>query len=158
MTAKELIAIQIERAVTDLFRSAKAMPEDRLNAKSAESCRSPLELLQECAQSLKWAPMLLKSDGPPNFDPEAFEKARQERAQWTTIDACEEAARKILAETLDYIENYPESDLDRMIALPFMPDLKLSVAEILASPYWNLTYHLGQINFIQTTYGDMEMH
>ena len=63
-----------------------------------------------------------------------------------------------MAETLDYIENYPEGDLDRMIALPFMPDLKLSVAEILASPYWNLTYHLGQINFIQTTYGDMEMH
>jgi len=25
-------------------------------------------------------------------------------------------------------------------------------------PYWNITYHLGQINYIQTLYGDSVMH
>jgi hypothetical protein len=157
MTVKHLAIDMITRSVNDLFRSAKAMPEDKLTWRSGESCRTALEYLQECAQSLSWPKNLLQPGGP-NFDPEMFQKAMEERAQWTTVEACESAARKNLAETTEFIRDYPEDDLDRKISLPFMPDLTLSAAELLVSPYWNMTYHLGQINFIQLMYGDKEMH
>lgn len=157
MTPQELIAIQIAKSVEDLFRSARAMPDDKLDWKPSDTARSALDMLQECAQSLKWPQTILESDGTA-FDQEAFEKARQERAQWTTVALCEEAARRNLTETIEYVKSYPDDDLNRVVPLPFAPELKPTVAEILASPYWNLTYHLGQINYLQTMYGDKEMH
>ena len=157
MTTKELAARLVETGMESLFRSARAMPEDKLTWRAGEDCRTALEYLQECAQSLKWPETLLNLDKRP-LGPEAFEAARQERAGWTSLQACEDAARANLPTTLAYIRDYPEGDLDRVIELPFMPDLKMTVLEILCSPYWNATYHLGQINFIQLMYGDKEMH
>lgn len=134
------------------------MPADKLEWKPSETNRSAMELLQECAQSLGWPQFMLKENAFAGDPAEAFEKARLERAAWTTIDACEKAAMDNWAETKRFIAEYPEGDLDREIELPFAPDLKLTVAEILASPYWNLTYHLGQLNYVQLMYGDRDMH
>lgn len=158
MTTKDFIIKEIERSMNDLFRSARAMSNEQLNLKVGESCRSALELLQECAQSLKWPSGLLAGGGASSFTPEAFQKAMEERASWKTAADCEQAARENWKETIEFIRGYDEADLDREIDLPFAPDLRLSVAAILASPAWNMNYHLGQINFIQTTYGDMAMH
>lgn len=157
ITTKEFLILQLQRAVDDLFRSARAMPEEKLTWQTSETSRTPLDILQECAQSLKWPQHLLR-DITETPTTEAFQAMQTERAQWTTIDACESAARKNLAETIEFIKSYPEDDLNRVISLPFVPNLNLTVAEILASPYWNLTYHLGQINYVQTMYGDREMH
>lgn len=157
MTTKELIALLNEKAIEDLFRSARAMPEEKLSWRCADTSRTVLEILQECAQSVKW-PQALSSPGGGPPDADAYAKALAERESWTTVDACEKAAQDNWVEAKEYIQNYPEDDLDRRIDLPFAPGLTLSVAEILASPYWNMTYHLGQINFVQTMYGDREMH
>jgi len=157
MTAKSLIITLIGKALDDLFRTAKAMPQDKLTWQCGGECRTALQLLQECAQSMKWPQSLLNPEGF-SFDSETMEKAMAERAQWTTAEDCERAARANWQDTKAFIENYPEEDLDRVMALPFGPDLKLTVAEILGSPYWNMTYHLGQINYIQLMYGDKEMH
>jgi hypothetical protein len=35
---------------------------------------------------------------------------------------------------------------------------KMTFAELLFLNYWNLVYHQGQIAYIQTLYGDREMH
>lgn len=158
MTTKEFILKEIERSMNDLFRSARAMSDEQLNLKVGEGCRSALELLQECAQSLKWPAGLLGDEGASSFTPEAFQKAMEERASWKSAADCEQAARSNFKEAAEFIGGYDDSDLDREIDLPFAPDLRLSVAQILGSPAWNMNYHLGQINFIQTTYGDMEMH
>jgi hypothetical protein len=32
------------------------------------------------------------------------------------------------------------------------------VADVILSPYWQLVYHTGQVNYIQTLYGDRELH
>src|SRR5262245_4855463 len=111
MTVKELAVRIVEKSVTDLFRSAKAMPEEKLNWRPAESCRTALEYLQECAQSVKWPISLLSPEGF-QFNPEMFQKAMEERAQWTTLEACEKAARNNLAEVTEFIRSYPEDDLD----------------------------------------------
>lgn len=158
MTTKDLIIKTIDRSLGDLFRSARAIPADKLDWKPAETNRSPLELLQECAQSLKWPQFMVQPHAFSGDTTEIMEKARLERESWTTVDACESAARANWEETKKFIADYPESDLDREIALPFAPDLRLSVAEILASPYWNMSYHLGQLNYVQLMYGDKEMH
>ncbi len=158
MTAKELMIRTIDRSLSDLFRNARAMPEDKLVWKPAEANRSGLEILQECAQSLAWPRTMLKPGAFSGDMSEAFAAAQSERESWTTVEACEQAARAKWVETRQFILDYPEDDLDRQIPLPFAPDLVLSVAEILSSPYWNLTYHLGQLNYVQLMYGDREMH
>lgn len=157
MTAKELIAICLRSAVDNLFRSAQGMPEDKLNWRVGDQTRTPLELLQECAQSLKWPESLL-SKPEITFDPEQYEQSLKERRAWNTIDLCENAARRNLEATLAYVRDYPDNDLDRKITLPFAQGIVVTVGEILLSPYWNCVYHLGQINFVQTMYGDTDMH
>jgi hypothetical protein len=32
------------------------------------------------------------------------------------------------------------------------------MADMLFMGYWNLTYHMGQVNYIQMLLGDTEMH
>ncbi|MCL6623356.1 MAG: hypothetical protein K6T17_01910 [Fimbriimonadales bacterium] len=159
MSVKDLLIRQLKRAVDDLFRSVRAMPGEKITWQTSETARTPLDILQECALSLKW-PQSILGNKQPTFDlpEEEFQKIQAERARLTSVDACEETARKNLAETIEFIRSYPEDDLDRVISLPFAPNLDLTVAEILASPYWNITYHLGQINYIQTMYGDRENH
>ena len=45
--------------------------------------------------------------------------------------------------------------------LPFGPGGSMkpfTIAEMADYPRWNFTYHLGQIGYIQTLYGDNAMH
>ncbi len=60
-----------------------------------------------------------------------------------------ENARRVAAA----IAAVPDSDLADEIALPWG---KQSVAEMLAYPYWNLTYHLGQVNCIASLLGTLD--
>ncbi len=152
MLLKDFLCLQLSRAVDDLFRSARAMPPEKLAWQASETSRTPSDILRECALSLKW-PQSILSGTDLNSQP-----AQGEEEQEMDLDACEALARKNLTETIDFIRSYPEDDLDRVISLPFAPELNLTVAEILASPYWNITYHLGQINYVQMAYGDREMH
>jgi hypothetical protein len=36
--------------------------------------------------------------------------------------------------------------------------MTVTIADVLGMHYWNLTYHLGQINQIQMMLGDRQMH
>lgn len=158
MTSKELIVAMTEKSFKDIFRTARAVPEDKLSWKPAESSRSALEQLQECAQSPIWSVGLLNDRQVPDFTPEMFEQFRTERAAWTTVDACEAEALNRLPKLLDAIDRFPESDMQQTLFLPFGAGQAFAYWEIMMFAYWNAVYHTGQINFIQTMYGDMQMH
>jgi len=158
MRFQDQIAVATMRAVDDIFRSARAMPEDKLHWTPFESKRSMLDCLQECAQAPNFFLNMLETRSMPEFREEDFERARAEWAQWDTLDKCEQVCRKNTEKLCAVIRTFPDEDLGITIHLPFGGGMERSMADVAMFHLWNLTYHLGQINYIQTLYGDYEMH
>jgi hypothetical protein len=152
MTTKDQIITMTSSSLDNFFKYARAVPEDKLSWKPAEGSRTVLDLAQECAQSADWAPGMIKAGGF-SFDEEAMNQMREERAGWTTVEACERVCRERTEGLFEAIRAFPEEKLHETIELPFG---KKTFAwwEIMLVHNWNLTYHLGQVAYVQTLYGD----
>jgi len=144
-------------ALEDLFRTAKAVPLDKIEWTPLEEGRSVLDQLQECAQAPVWYKSILEARAWL-FDEEKWEQALKERKEWNTIEKCEEVAKENTEKLFETIQNFPDEDLDIMVHFPFHGGILRSIADIMGFHHWNLVYHTGQINYIQTLYGDKEMH
>ncbi len=151
-----------DETVEGLFRTVRAMPADKLEWKPLDAGRSALDQLQECAQSAGWTTGMVQARAMPPMDAAQMgalmETMGAERKAWTTIDACEAVCREKLAEFYAVVRDFPDEDLDLEIILPFGGGMKKTMADLMVIPYWNMTYHCGQINFIQTLYGDKDSH
>jgi len=133
------------------------MPEDKINWSVEGASRTMLDIFQEVAQSPLYSIPIIESRSCPPWDPEAFGKLKEERAQWNTIDKCEAVFKENLEKLYSVIREFPDDELSLEIDLPFVPDLRRSLADIMSYPYWNISYHQGQACFVQTLYGDWEM-
>lgn len=148
-----------EKAAGDLFKSAKAMPEDKLVWRPLEVGRSALDYAGESAQMAEAALYMIGGEKKKTVDPSQFTEMVKERGEWKTIEECEKAFHEKFKTSKKIIESTPDSELEQMVDFPFgQPGEQVSIAEVMLSTYWQLVYHLGQINYIQTLYGDMEMH
>lgn len=158
MRTQELIVRQTQRALEDTLRAAAALPADRLDWQPAPTSRSALNQLQEIAVSAEWFLPLLEGGQLPAFDDHARREAARLKASLDTLDACRVYARDSTARLCHAIAHFPDERLDDEISLPFGGGMMMTMADVLGLHAWNLTYHLGQINYIQTLLGDREMH
>jgi len=158
MNLKSYLIDMIESSHNNLFRAVRAMPEDKLTWKVEGKGRSALEQLQECAQSPMWFKAVLDNiDSPPEFSEADFGKMMEERQQWDTVDKCEAACKKNMEGLIESIKQFPEEKMSQKVKLQFREE-PFEAADMILGTYWNNTYHIGQINFIQTLYGDSDMH
>jgi hypothetical protein len=157
MHYKDQLIRLTQQSAEDFIRAIRAIPEDKLNWKVLDAGRSPMDLFQEVAQAPTYPIGMLEKRSAPDFNPETFGKLKEARAAWDTLDKCETALRENLTSLFAAIRAFPDEDLSHEIDLPFAENLRRSMADIMAYPYWNNSYHLGQISFIQTLYGDWEM-
>ncbi len=157
MTYKEQLTRMTRQAAGSLMTSARAMPEDKLNWKVLDASRTDMDIVQEAAQCGTYTVPMLETRSCPPWDQEAFGKLKKARAQWNTLDRCESEMNRNLEALFAVIESFPEGEMSFEIDLPFAKDLRQSMADLMAYPYWNLVYHLGQVNMVQTLYGDWEM-
>jgi len=145
-----------QRALADLVRSVQAVPEDKQDWRPAEHARSALDQLREVAVVPRFHMMLLRDGIAPAMD----EHARF-RAESASIGSVEEAVKVAMESTNDLCEiisSFPDERLEDEITLPFGGGMHVSMADVLAIHYWNMVYHHGQVNYIQTLLGDREMH
>ena len=157
MSYQEQIIRLTEKANRDLFRSVRATAEDKLQWKPLDEGRTVLGMAQECAQSAMWFAIMLEKRTGSAFPMEDYPKMQAERASWS-LDDCERILRENTERLAVAIRAIPDDDLGQEITLPWGDDMKATLADVMAYHYWNVTYHLGQVNFIQTLYGDKEMH
>ena len=145
-----------EDMMASVFRSAKAMPEEKLTWKPLETGRSVLDQLQECAHVNYIFRKVLETRQPPNLTQEDIEQGIEERSKWNTIDECEKKANENSEKLFAVIRDL--SDEDVVSTVEFGPDQKIKLMTAMSWHYQNLAYHLGQISYIQTLYGDMDPH
>lgn len=140
-------------SMDNFFKYARAVPEDKVTWQPLDTGRSVLDLCQECAQSPAWGVALMKAGKFTGFDDDFMAKMMAERAGWTTVEDCERVCRERANALFDAIREFPEERMHETIELPWG---KKTYAwwEIMLLHNWNITYHLGQVAYIQTLYGD----
>ncbi len=147
-------------AQEEAFRYAKGVPQDKLDWKPLDEGRSVLDLCREMAQCPDWAREIIEKM-KMEWNEEAGAASKAEADSWTTVEACEAACQEKLGRLFALFTELPDAKLAETTDLPFGPGGSMktfTVAEMMDYPRWNFTYHLGQIAYIQTLYGDKAMY
>ncbi|NUL81101.1 MAG: hypothetical protein HUU60_00065 [Armatimonadetes bacterium] len=158
MDFREVILKMTEEANKTFFRMAKATKPDKIGWKPLDEGRSVLDMAQEVAHSPTWGAGMLATREAPKFDEAMFEEYNRERSQWTTLEACEQKCNENMAQLASALRAFPVESLKETITLPFGEGMTLSFEQIAMLQHWNTTYHTGQVAYVQTLYGDKNMH
>jgi hypothetical protein len=147
------LAQQLNRNAAEMLeRNVLAMPEEKLTWKPLDEGRTALDQLAECALFTFFNAKVLRERAVPEFNREEYARRK---AEIDTRDKALGALHAGMETLLQAIAAFPESDLDQTIE---MFGGTQTYAEIALFSYWNKVYHIGQISYIQTLYGDKEMH
>jgi uncharacterized damage-inducible protein DinB len=158
MRYQDQIVRATQRAAGDVIRSCDAVPHDKIEWAPGGDARSVLSQMQELAQSGSWFIPIIRDLKVPEFDAHAIEESKRLRANNDTLEKCIAATRESTSALCAVIESVPDSVLEQEITLPFGGGMTVTIADVLSMHWWNMTYHLGQINMIQLMLGDRQMH
>ncbi len=154
MSTVQQVAAQLTKQATDSFASVvKATPPEKQEWKPLDAGRTVLAQAQEVAAVTAFFTKIIVERAVPAFDG-AYERAMAE------LDTMEKALAALDANTADLlaaIEAFPDAELTATVTMPWSP-VPATLECVLLMNYWNLVYHYGQISYIQTLYGDREMH
>jgi hypothetical protein len=155
--AQELIVANNLSNTGSLFRAARKVPADKLEWQPLDAGRSVLDVCQECALSPTWPLALFASDKPFEMTPEIMAAFREAKAALKTLDDCEKAANENVAKLNELVSAFPDERMGDTIPMSMWPGGHMPITEALQLHNWNVSYHTGQINYIQTLYGDSSM-
>lgn len=160
MRVQDYMVQNIWSGVDAIFRSARSMEPDKLTWAPLDHGRTVLSMLQECAQAPDWMASILELREMPPLSRTEIVEARRMRAEWTTIDECEKICRFNTEKLCRIILDYPDADFEITVNLSFGPggsSIEENLLKVAGRHYANLTYHYGQISYIQVMLGDREM-
>jgi uncharacterized damage-inducible protein DinB len=135
-TATQKAAEQLEAAFLQL-------PEDKRHWSPGGAARSAIDMMAECALMNDLTNLIATRALPKDFDYAKYRQMNTELAgDWDTLRAKlhENTALGIAA-----LQTVPASELADTVEMPWAT---YTLAEIMAYPYWNMSYHEGQINAI----------
>jgi uncharacterized damage-inducible protein DinB len=151
-TLQEFLAVATQKASVELVAALQRLPEDKRDWSPAETARTAFDQVAECAILNGYTANLIQTRVWPSNGYDEFLKAKTELLSqgWEALHALlQENTLKAIAA----IRTTPDDVLQTEIELPFA---KATLAEILAYPYWNMSYHQGQINYIASILGSLK--
>jgi hypothetical protein len=154
-TTKQVAAKVTAKATETLVINIEAIPADKQDWKPLDAGRSALSQIQECAIVGPFFAAILRDKAVPEMKDGEYEAAC---AKLDTVEKAVAALREGTGKLVAAIEAFPEDCLGDTIRMPFGPGFDATFEEIMFMAYWNMTYHEGQLAYIQTLYGDRDMH
>ena len=147
MDYSQAFAELLKDGADNLWRAVNAMPAEKLDWRPAADARTAREVLEEIVSVNPYIIGLLKEQKNP---------AEMEQPELSKdMDELEKLHRRLLVDLSKAIADFPADKLHDTIDLPWGNQ---SFLQVIAYSYWNLMYHYGQIAYIQTMYGDKEVH
>lgn len=156
MKAQELVIAQTKDALRLLMKAAAAMPEDKLAWAPLDEGRTALDQIAECLQAARWFKRVVEERSASFFGPKFMVEQKALRADYTSLAQLEAEIGPAYEELCEAIRAIPEDDL--ALELELAPGWNATLLDVSWYPMRNLYYHFGQINYIQTLYGDHKMH
>lgn len=142
----------------EAFKYASNVPADKLEWKPLETGRSVLDLCREMALCPTWCLDIVGSANQPDWSEESMAAIKLEQEALLTVEDCRVECERRLAALFDHFRAMPDDRLSEQKWLPFSGGREFTMPEMMDYPRWNFTYHLGQIAYVQTLYGDREMY
>ena len=151
-TLQGFLAAATKKASADLAAALLRVPEDKRAWSPQGNARTALDQVAECAFLNGYTADLIQTRQWPTGGFDAYLRAKDEIVAqgWDHIHALLEANTDRVIAVLRAV---PETALNDGIAMPWGTQ---TMAEIIAYPYWNMTYHEGQINYIASMLGRLE--
>ncbi len=154
LTIQSFAADANAKVIEGLKRTLVATPADKLEWSVLDTGRSALNQGAECVLISNFVAVLLNTQSCPEFSDEAYAAGL---AEFDTLEKVLTGLDNASAVVSKAILEFPADKLESTIVLPWFPEPQ-TFAEIMFIAYWNNTYHMGQVNFIQTLFGDKAMH
>lgn len=154
-TVQSVAATLIEKVANDLIATVRTMPEDKAQWEPTPDTRSVINQVVECCLANRMWGNTLQTQVHARLPEGVAEQAYKEL---TTIEKVTAHLQETSDQLAAIVRNLPDEALPVVVPYPWKPEAGNSVAECCFHPYWNMVYHQGQINFIQTLYGDQEEH
>jgi hypothetical protein len=151
MNVIDFIIQDTERNLANFFYTCRQVPADKLEWRPLDAGRSTLDQAQEVALCPMWVPGLLSARG---FDPSIFGGFEEGKAQLPDLDACEAAANENMKKLIEAVKAFPEAEYQTEVEFPWG---KYTFLQTMTFAGWNANYHMGQVSYIQTLYGDQSM-
>ena len=130
-----------------LLATFNAVPDDKLNWKPADTCRSALQIAAHVAATNRYFILAFSGEPPATDFPEIMKWIDKTSAPWTTKE-------KVLSE-LD--ESHKELDAIFANLPPEILDNERAVIGLWVSSFHSYE-HGSQIDFLQRCWGDMDFH
>ena len=146
--AKEFTLQQVEM----LLKDASYIPEENLGWCAAGCGKTAAQILREIARANWEIAAAIKGEAPG----EAGEKRAKLIEEASSLDALSQLVRESAKAVCDAIDSHSEADLGNLIRMPWGAMFPLGQAIFL--PTSHMTYHDGQINYIQLLLGDSKFH
>jgi uncharacterized damage-inducible protein DinB len=149
---QEFLATATIKAATDLETAFSRLPEEKHHWQPAETSRSAINQVAECAiMNTGTIDIIHTKLFPADFD---FAEYQQQMNSLTgDWPALQKELHESAARVADVIRGVPEEDLGIQIDMPWGP---MTLAQVISYPYWNMTYHEGQINYIASILGHLD--
>ncbi len=148
-TVQETYAAAALKASEDLAAALLNIPEDKRAWQPGKNARTALDQIAECALLNGYTADLLETHiwQVTDFDAYFREKTALAAVDWDTLHTRLRDNAQRVAEAIGTLS---DEDLAVEVETPWR---KQTLAEIIAYPHWNMTYHEGQINFIASMLG-----
>jgi uncharacterized damage-inducible protein DinB len=158
LTLQEQAARMTMEALVSLFRAARHVPEDKRDWSPGGAARSVNAQLAECAVSPELQSKLINGEPEESIVAAYHENVeKMKELEQLPFDDLYEISRFNYEALCEIIRLVLDDDLEDRFSLPFNGGMNPTRADLIFVPYWNLVYHTGQINYIQTLLGDTEM-
>ena len=143
-TLQAHLAETTRKTAEELTAAFLKLPEDKRVWSPHDKARSALDQMAECAVLNGYTAALILSHKWEGSSMDAFFQA-QDELEAKGWEACNALLVANTSEVIAAISAAPDDTLSLDIPMPWGSQ---KMTEILAYPSWNMTYHLGQINYI----------
>ncbi|MCS6902746.1 MAG: DinB family protein [Candidatus Bipolaricaulota bacterium] len=142
MDLRETEIKRIEKISELLLKAARAVPKDKQNWKPMPTGKSAHEILAHLGMANYFFAALLKGAAPAQMnEPKTYDDALK----------LFEQSKSELTQT---IRSMPPAQFDEKRTMPWGEER--SIKDLITSPMPHMAYHWGQINYLQTLWGDQE--
>ena len=145
----EFLTDATQKAMISLVEAYLRLPEDKRNWSPMGTARTAADMLAECAVMNDVSGLIRERKIPDDFDYAEFQRTKAALTHdWEALQAL---LRQNTSRGIASIQTVSAEDLKDEIAMPFGT---FTLAQIISYPYWNMSYHEGQINYIASMLED----
>ena len=139
----DFLAQMTRRAAANLETAYLRLPADRRRWSPGGAARTAADMVAECAFMNDISGLVEARAFPPGFDAAALRRIKA--ALMEDDDRLLGTLRENAERGIAALRTAPVSDLGAEVKLI---TLTVTLGQIIAYPYWNMSYHEGQINYI----------